>query len=401
MLKRFTLAALLLWLAMLPLGAAVDDAVCTSADAGATCTGTELSNNATEEIGALSARAPMVFTSVTGTNTITACATPTKTALVNGMSGWLKPANDNTGATTFNLCSIGAVAVTDSGGNALASGNLLALNQYLIQYYSSGNQWRVLTPLGAGTAGVLGPASATDKAITRFDGTTGKVVQNSGVTIDDAGSIATAAGTTTSSPLTLQSGTLETAPDDGDFEVDANNFYGTTDADNRGYQPIIHYIRADATRTFTSNTTEQAIFNSPTNGRLTLETGAYRMECTISMGTMSATSGNASFDILGAGTATLAAVLYEANGVDGAVNTAAATSGSYNTAAQSPASVVTAGTGTALNFTTMGTFEVSVAGTIQPAMTLVTASAAVIAIGSYCSFERIGSTSSVSVGQWD
>ena len=33
---------------------------------------------------------------------------------------------------------------------------------------------------------VTGPASATDNAVTRFDGTTGKVVQNSGVTLDDS-----------------------------------------------------------------------------------------------------------------------------------------------------------------------------------------------------------------------
>lgn len=34
---------------------------------------------------------------------------------------------------------------------------------------------------------VIGPASATDNAITRFDGTTGKLVQNSNATIDDSG----------------------------------------------------------------------------------------------------------------------------------------------------------------------------------------------------------------------
>jgi hypothetical protein len=35
-----------------------------------------------------------------------------------------------------------------------------------------------------------GPASATDNAIARFDGTTGKVLQNSGATVDDAGNLA-------------------------------------------------------------------------------------------------------------------------------------------------------------------------------------------------------------------
>lgn len=41
----------------------------------------------------------------------------------------------------------------------------------------------------AGTGDVVGPASSTDNAVTRFDSTTGKLVQNSAVTIDDSGSI--------------------------------------------------------------------------------------------------------------------------------------------------------------------------------------------------------------------
>ena len=40
-----------------------------------------------------------------------------------------------------------------------------------------------------GLGDVRGPSSATDNAIARFDGTTGKLLQNSGTTIDDAGNI--------------------------------------------------------------------------------------------------------------------------------------------------------------------------------------------------------------------
>lgn len=43
------------------------------------------------------------------------------------------------------------------------------------------------TPAGAGD--VVGPASATDNAIARFDTTTGKLIQNSVVTVSDAGAI--------------------------------------------------------------------------------------------------------------------------------------------------------------------------------------------------------------------
>ena len=54
----------------------------------------------------------------------------------------------------------------------------------------------------SGTGDVVGPASATDNAIVRYDATTGKLVQNSGITIADAatGAISgtfTASGTNT------------------------------------------------------------------------------------------------------------------------------------------------------------------------------------------------------------
>jgi hypothetical protein len=40
-----------------------------------------------------------------------------------------------------------------------------------------------------GTGDVVGPASAVDNRIARFDGTTGKLIQNSGASIDDAGNL--------------------------------------------------------------------------------------------------------------------------------------------------------------------------------------------------------------------
>lgn len=46
----------------------------------------------------------------------------------------------------------------------------------------------------AGTGDVVGPASSTDNALTRFDGTTGKAVQNSGTTLSDAGIMALPSG---------------------------------------------------------------------------------------------------------------------------------------------------------------------------------------------------------------
>lgn len=208
-------------------------------------------------------------------------------------------------------------------------------------------------------------------------------------------------GDASNAPVKYVAGTLKTIPAAGDVEMDANCFYRCTDAGNRGYIPVRHIIRADSTRTFTSNTSAQAIFNSPTNGRLTLETGTYLMTGLINIGSMSATSGNLLFNPLGGGTATMAAILYHVVGVDGATGTAATQTGSTMVAAASPASIVTAGVGTAITMKITGTFEITGAGTIIPSITMVTASASVVATGSYLTFERIGSTTVVSVGQWD
>ena len=44
----------------------------------------------------------------------------------------------------------------------------------------------LVTPGGGGGSGdVVGPASSTDNAVVRFNGTTGKLIQNSGVVLDD------------------------------------------------------------------------------------------------------------------------------------------------------------------------------------------------------------------------
>lgn len=60
---------------------------------------------------------------------------------------------------------------------------------------------------GGGTGDVNGPASSTDNAITRFDGTTGKLIQNSTATLSDAGDIV-ANSITLTIPLATTSGGL-------------------------------------------------------------------------------------------------------------------------------------------------------------------------------------------------
>lgn len=196
-------------------------------------------------------------------------------------------------------------------------------------------------------------------------------------------------------------GTLLTTPEVGAIELDSNCLYGTTDAGNRGYIPVRHFIRCNAARTLPNDTNENAIFNDPANGRLTLETGTYLFEMVVGITAMSATTGNALLDVLGAGTATCNDWLYAVIGKDGTLVSVNAVLGTMPVIQSTPASMFTAGTGAEMWFYANGSFTVTGAGTLIPSIDQVTAAAASVAIGSYFTCERIGSASVVSVGQWD
>ena len=263
---------------------------------------------------------------------------------------------------------------------------------------------------------LLGPAGAVGAPSYSFSADPNTGLYNNGAdallvstngalraTFRAAGGLLLAAGSATAASWpSFTAGTLLTTAEDGTWELDNDALYFCTDAGNRGNVPVEHIIRADATRTFTSNTSQQAIFTTPAGGTLTLETGCYFFEAIIAMTAMSATSGNGKFSVIGAGTATLGAILWEAWGIDAAAEAAAAGFGGgwHTIATQTAADVVTAGTTTALCFCVRGTFEVTGAGTIIPSFAQTTAAAAVVSIGSYFRVRRVGSTSMTSIGQW-
>ena len=78
---------------------------------------------------------------------------------------------------------------------------------------------------GSGSGNVVGPASATDNAVVRFDGTTGELIQNSNATLSDAGTLNVlnintdyVQLDTVATPPTIVEGTL--AWNDGDGTAD-------------------------------------------------------------------------------------------------------------------------------------------------------------------------------------
>lgn len=214
-----------------------------------------------------------------------------------------------------------------------------------------------------------------------------------------------AAGTATagSAPLKLTAGTLLTTAEDGAIEMDADCLYGTVDAGNRGLIPVINIIRQDADRAaFAAGTAQQAIFNSTTNGAITVETGTYLFEGLVQIKVTSATSGNLKFSLAGAGTGTFATILYTVNSIDAANDTLTAWSGvSEIVSTQVVANMATASTATVTTFFVQGSFECTVAGTLIPSVAQTTTVAtAVTTAGSYFQLTRIGSTTATNVGQW-
>lgn len=222
---------------------------------------------------------------------------------------------------------------------------------------------------GGGSGDVVGPAGSTDLAIARYDGATGKLLQNSPVIVDDEGAIrsATNAG---ANPVSV---------------------------------PLVNYLYQNADYALTNSTAEQKIFNETTNGRLDLPTGFYRFKAFFYVTGMSATSGNASFDPVGAGTAVCSDFAYDSYGLDNNTqpNAVLAISGVGSVTQQSGANIVLAGTGTGMRVSVQGVFRIDTAGTIVPSLAMVTASAATVKAGSHFIIEKIGEASENTVGDWD
>ncbi len=99
-----------------------------------------------------------------GTTGLTVTGSPITTAGTITLAGTLAVANGGTGTATPSIVAGTNVTVTGTWPNQTIAAS-------------------------GGTGDVVGPASSTDNAITRFDSTTGKLIQNSLVTVADDGAI--------------------------------------------------------------------------------------------------------------------------------------------------------------------------------------------------------------------
>lgn len=168
---------------------------------------------------------------------------------------------------------------------------------------------------------------------------------------------------------------------------------------NAGSVVAKHWIYLAANYTLTSSTAVQKLFNSSTNGTLTLPTGVYEFEMLLYITSMSATSGNATISFSSGGTAVFDRILQSTFGADTTTPLVpVAQQGSLsNTAGILPA---VASNGQGLSATIRGVFRVTTAGTIIPSIQLTTAAAAIVQTGSYFKCNKLGETTESFVGAW-
>jgi hypothetical protein len=96
----------------------------------------------------------------TGSANALVCTTATAFpgAYTAGQAIWVKAANANTGATTINVNSLGAVSVTKNGTTGLAPGDLAAGGMYLLMY--DGTEFQVQLGGSGGGGGAIATVTA-------------------------------------------------------------------------------------------------------------------------------------------------------------------------------------------------------------------------------------------------
>jgi hypothetical protein len=159
-----------------------------------------------------------------------------------------------------------------------------------------------------------------------------------------------------------------------------------------------YFMRQAAQYALTNTASDQALF-AAAQDTATMVSGVYRFECHVFIDGMSATSGNAIFKPVGAGTATTTTWAWQATGFDAASGGANTAVTAFHTTSASAASIMLATVNTRLFFFARGTFDMTVGGTMIPAIGLVTAiGTATNEVGSYCHFVRLGATGMTTIG---
>ena len=170
------------------------------------------------------------------------------------------------------------------------------------------------------------------------------------------------------------------------------------------YSAASIFCYLNSTYTLTSTTSSQKLFNTTTNGAVTLpQTGLYLFRAQLYLSSMATSaSNNGAFSVIGAGTATISGQIMASVGIDATTtSTAAAQGGAFVQAASAfTTNTITGATGSAMGVTIHGIFKCTATGTLIPSIALTTAAAAVVGVGSHIVFENIADNAVYTRGTW-
>ena len=124
---------------------------------------------------------------VAGTNVTISGSWPNQTINASGVTAVTGSGNiASSGGTTPNITFTGQLPVAN-GGTGTATPSIVAGTNVTVS--GTWPNQTINATGGSGGGDVSGPASSTDNAVARFDSTTGKIIQNSGVVINDSGEV--------------------------------------------------------------------------------------------------------------------------------------------------------------------------------------------------------------------
>jgi hypothetical protein len=235
----------------------------------------------------------------------------------------------------------------------------------------------------------------------------GNAVADPGYKLDVAGTLRSSAqthnaGSTSAAPenYTLSGASLLTSSTAGALEVDANGIqYYSHDASARGVVDAEQFISLTSTYTLSSSSSLQKLFNSTTNGAMTVKgSTSYFFECEFDLSSMSASSGAFSFGF--GGTATITSLKYTAVANKAAIGTATASLMTTATVATATA-LVAANTTTTGHARISGIVRVNAGGTLIPQVALGVAAAAVVGTNSWFRITPIGTNTVTNIGNWN
>jgi hypothetical protein len=189
--------------------------------------------------------------------------------LSTGVTGTLPVANGGTGQTSYTD---GQLLIGNSTGNTLTKATLTAGSGITVTNSAGGIT--IAASGGSGSGDVVGPSSSTDNAIVRFDGTTGKLVQNSAVTIADDGTTVISTSSASDALRITQTGAgnalvVEDSanPDSTPFVVDANGRVISGGLTTSAINTITGKIQAQSTSVFDNGFTS-SIWSADDNGAI-------------------------------------------------------------------------------------------------------------------------------------